>query len=232
MRAKYSLLFTFAIALLGIVLLTFLRLGSAGTVDVRTTGPLVMEPTKDLTILPIPSPDATLARLREAVAVEIEDAWVGLGNPHKVLYELERQGSGLTGKARFEAGWSEEVTATADITISEDTTLKFLETLAQSPAVYGHYEPRIEHTDDYPSLSIDIRLPDQPVHFYSRSQGETHVPWGLDIQDNTFIINSDEPAKALDLLKPYLKRDVLRKLLDEQWAKLGMPETGAADQEP
>src|SRR5687767_6979566 len=157
MRARHSLLFTFAIALLGIVLFSPLRLGSVGTLGVPATEPSAMEPTKELTRLPIPSPDATLARLREAVAVTIEDEWVGLGMPHKATYELQRHNRMLTGKARFEAGWSAESTATADITIPEDSTLKFLDTLAQAPAVYGHYEPRIEHTDDYPFLSIEVR---------------------------------------------------------------------------
>jgi hypothetical protein len=212
MRARYSLLFTFAIALLGVGLLALFRPGNAGTINVP-----VSQPSPEETTLPAPSPETTLARLKEALAVTIEESWTGLGNPHKARYQLERQGSGLAGKALFEAGWSEGPTATADITIPDDVTLKFLDTLAQSPAVYGHYEPRIEHTDDYPSLSIAVRLPDQTVRFYSESQGETHVPWGLGIQGNTFVINSDEPARALTLLKPHVKQDILLKLLEEQY---------------
>ena len=232
MRARYSILFTSGIALLTLSLLGLLRLGSTEMVRVPIAQPSAGEPTMEITTLPIPSPETTLARLKEALAVTIEDSWVGLGNPHKARYELERQGSGLIGKARFEAGWSEGPTATANITVPVEATLDFLDTLAQSPAVYGHYEPRIKHTDDYPSLSIEVRLPDQTVRFYSESQGETHVPWGVDVKGDTFVINSDEPARALALLKPYLKQDVLRKLLDEQWKKLGMPDTGGADQEP
>jgi hypothetical protein len=232
MRARYSLMFTFAIALLSAVLLFLVGPGITGTVSVPTTQTSATQPATEEITLPVPSPATTLARLKEAVELTIEDEWAGLGVSHRAYYRLQRQTNGFTGKASFEVGWAAPTAVIADVSVPMKAALEFFETLAQLPAVYGYYEPRIEHTDDYPSVSIEVMLPDQTVRFYSRSQGENNVPWGLDVKGDTFVINSDEPARALNLLRPYLKRDVLRKLVDEQFKELGMPDTGTGGQEP
>src|SRR5688500_15392416 len=118
MRAKTSVLFVLAIALLTLASGVFLEVLDNNTAVVPSTQPLTTgEPAMEGTILPVPSPETTLARLKEALAVTIEDSWAGLGNPYKAHYELERHGTGLLGKARFEAGWSERLIATADIAV-------------------------------------------------------------------------------------------------------------------
>ena len=230
MRARCSLLFTFAIVLLVLALLSLLRLGSADMAGVPVAQSSAAEPTMEVTTLPVPSPETTLARLKEAKSITIEDTWGGLGIPHKAYYQLEQQNDRFVGKGSFLAGWTPPTPVIVDISIPGEIAKDFLETLADSPAVYGVYEPRVEHTDDYPSLKIELTLPDQTVRFYSLSQGEDHVPWGLDIQGNTYVIDSDEPAKALALLKPYLKWNILREVIDKQY--LGMPETGKQDSQP
>jgi hypothetical protein len=74
----------------------------------------------------------------------------------------------------------------------------------------GTYEPLITHTDDYPFLVIGLTLPGgMEVRFYSKSQGANHVPWGLDYNGKTYIVESARPQEALSALRPYLREALL-----------------------
>jgi hypothetical protein len=70
----------------------------------------------------------------------------------------------------------------------------------------------LDHTDDYPSLAIDLKIARQIIAIYSESQGASHVPWGATIGKKPYTINSDTPARALKVLEPYLNRGKLREL--------------------
>jgi hypothetical protein len=165
-----------------------------------------------------PRSDADLSQLINASSIHIEDDWTGLSflAPLEAHYDLTRQGNVFIGKAHFSvARYQRARTADEDISIPIEVVQDFLEMLSQSPAVYGNYAPRIEWTDDYPSLVIEISMETETISFHSKSQGEGHVPWGLDQKGHMYIINSNQPAKALAILEPYFKKDVLDRLKNQ-----------------
>lgn len=198
-----------------------------------------VQPSESLTVVApaatvgFPTANLTFEQLRQARSIRIEDDWTGLSlvAPIVAHYDLHRRNGGFSGKANFSvAGYRQERTAVKDISIPEDVALAFLKLLSESPTEYGYYEPRIEHTDDYPSISIQIGLENDIVEFYTGSQGETHVPWAVKVRGSPYVINSDLPAQALALLEPYLEKDTLRKLIENN--QVGMPDTGGHDPQP
>jgi hypothetical protein len=156
--------------------------------------------------------------LTEARIIRIEDDWGGFSpfSPLKAHYQLQRGASDFSGKATFSARryarFSKEVVE--DISIPIDKANGFLSTLSGVRITPGKYVPRIEHTDDYPSIRIQIELKDQKIDFFTESQGERHVPWGATISGKSYIVDSDLPSRALESLRPYLKRDVLTRLVN------------------
>jgi hypothetical protein len=160
-----------------------------------------------------------LPSLAKVDSIRISDDWTGLSPvaPLERDYFLKRQGKGFSGTANFSvAGYSGQPrTATANIQIPAAAAKKFLELLASSPLKAGDYTASINHTDDYPHISVELMSKDEIVRFFTQSQGRDHVPWGAKIKEKTYVISSDAPARALKTLEPYLKRDILERLIDE-----------------
>jgi hypothetical protein len=132
---------------------------------------------------------AVLGAVVSATEVEISDGWSGLGpssSSHHVLRRVKDRVSGVKGlpKVTFES---------------------FLRTLSEAPILRGKYAPRIEHTDDYPSISIRVRTREGEFLFHSESQGAAHVPWAVEVKGTTYVIPSDAPARALAMLAPFLE---------------------------
>lgn len=72
--------------------------------------------------------------------------------------------------------------------------------LGTVPVTEGEYVPRIEHTDDYPSLTIEVVTPAGTASFSSRSQGRFADPWQLTVGDHSGVVASTIPGEALDAL--------------------------------
>jgi hypothetical protein len=153
----------------------------------------------------------------------IQNDWAGLSPdaPIEAHYTLERGADGFSGEGSFSLGGysGNPVSAREAITVPADVAQKFLQMLEEPnlPMKEGTYEPRIDHTDDYPSLGIQIELPGgEQVAFFSGSQGVDNVPWGLSYEGKTYIVDSALPAKALYTLGPYLKQDEVLGRLEQQ----------------
>lgn len=119
------------------------------------------------------------------------------------------QGPGSSGKVFFK---------TADIAVPEENAKNFLKRLSQVHLVRGEYVPSIPRTDNYPSITIEIEtsgvlVSRETITFFTQSQGKGHVPWGVTIQGVTYVVPSDIPARALEELDPYLRRNILENLL-------------------
>jgi hypothetical protein len=71
-------------------------------------------------------------------------------------------------------------------------------------------------TDDYPSITIKLHIKGDTVVIFTKSQGKDHIPWGVTLKGETFVAESDVPARALNQLEPYLKGDVLQKLIEQK----------------
>lgn len=162
--------------------------------------------------------------LAQTDSIQISDEWTGLSRvaPIEANYSLARSGEGFSGEAKFSvAGYSEqtELTASEAVAIPATATETFLKTLSSLTLKEGKYVPKIEHTDDYPSISIELKLKTDAFRVFTKSQGEGHAPWGVEFKGKTYIVESDAPAKALTALEPYLKRDVLQKLIEQKRAE-------------
>jgi hypothetical protein len=132
---------------------------------------------------------AVLGAVVSATEVEVSGSQSGLGpssSSHYVLRREKDRVSGVKGlpKATFES---------------------FLRTLSEAPILRGRYTPRIEATDDYPSISIRVGTREGEFLFHSESQGEAHVPWAVEVKGTTYVIPSEAPAQALAMLAPYLE---------------------------
>jgi hypothetical protein len=160
----------------------------------KTLGPIALEPARRSDG---PHPAGTagvdvrvlLARIRHADRVEIVDEESGLGGGSSARNVLRREGGA----------------ATDGVAVPAALLDGFLARLADAPVVSGDYVPAFEHTDDYPHFAITIgSVGGGAVVFFSDSQGGDRVPWALEIEGARFIVPSDAPARALDLVRRYL----------------------------
>ncbi|MDQ5825374.1 MAG: hypothetical protein M3441_14370 [Chloroflexota bacterium] len=192
----------------------------ASTMTMVTAVPTVPEPSPspssaDVTSTPDPTSTPMLAsqiglpRLSGATHVGIVDNWDGLSPaaPINARYSLDNSPSGLIGEGNFSSG-SRAQSVAFTVAVPPEVAAKFFSFL-DDPAMTvreGTYEPLITHTDDYPFLVIGLTLPSGvEVRFYSKSQGADHVPWGLDYNGKTYIVDSARPQEALSALRPYLR---------------------------
>ena len=160
-----------------------------------------------------------IRQISDLRSIRLADDWAGLADygPTQAHYMLQPKAGGFLGQATFSAGGDfskEQMTDSAEITIPIRVVQNFLNTLAEATLEDGPYEPYIEHTDDYPDLSIDLVFDGQTVSYQSQSQGGGHVPWAVSIDTQTYVINSGIPMQAWALLSPYLKQDKLQQLED------------------
>lgn len=196
----------------------------ASTMTMVTAVPTVPElrpspSTKDSTSTPGPTSTSMLAsqiglpKLSGATHVGIVDNWDGLSPaaPINARYSLDNSPSGLIGEGNFSSGYGGESVAFT-VRVPPEVAVKFFSFLDDPDMSVreGTYEPLITHTDDYPFLVIGLTLPSGvEVRFYSKSQGADHMPWGLDYDGKTYIIDSPRPQEALSALKPYLREALL-----------------------
>ncbi len=186
----------------------------------------VRQSATDTPVVSNPTPSGETSwppKLTEATTILLQDDWSGLSPtaPLEAHYTLNQDSQGFSGTGEFSAGGfsGNPVTATEAITLPQDVAEKFLQTLADPslPMKEGEYEPLIDHTDDYPSLGILLELPGgEQVIFRSASQGERHIPWSLEYQGKSYIVNSGIPSEAMDPLWPYLKRGEVLDRLEQQ----------------
>lgn len=176
---------------------------------------------------------------QEVSEFRLKDDWDGLSNlaPELAHFYLQRQGDHFEGEAVFSFAGRSAVSdfgtsrreTTRKLNIPLDQAQKFLRLLSQTPVQAGTYQPKIEHTDDYPSLRIEVETGAGPLQLYSASQGQDHIPWGATFAGKNFVINSDTPARALDILRPYLEYTAQKELAEKiQNSKLPPPPVLAA----
>jgi len=182
-----------------------------------TVSEIEVNPRVDLKIFEKPTyPVVQVPELKElakARTIRLEDDWGGLGPSRRVHYELHPGADQFTGEATFSVSG---LTKTESVQIPLSAAKSFFQILGEAPLEDREYVPRISHTDDYPSLQIELDLGNETVTFFTQSQGERHVPWAVKINQKTYVIDSDAPARALAVLDSYLKRDVLKKLLEQR----------------
>jgi hypothetical protein len=163
------------------------------------------------------------AQLAQVRSIEIHEDWMGLSEVGPVgrQYLLRPEGDHFAGKAIFSLGGGAGTkTKEEPIAVPNASVQEFLRLLSQAKLEKGEYKPFIEHTDDYPSVSIDIQLGAGKLSFYSKSQGEWAIPWGVTLGGEPYITRSKEPAMAMSVMQPYFKADSMAKFTDEYRSQL------------
>lgn len=159
-----------------------------------------------------------LTQLARVQSIEIHDDWMGLSEygPVGRTYQLKPEGDQFAGKVVFSLGGGPRLkTKEETLAVPKASIQEFLGLLAQSRLEKGAYEPKIDHTDDYPSVAIDVQFASAKLSFYSKSQGEFAVPWGVRIGDESFVTNSKSPAMAMKVLQPFFKHESMEKFMEE-----------------
>ena len=176
------------------------------------------------------SPFETLSQIVQADSIRIKDEWEGYGpfSPISAFWDLHRSQDGFSGTATFRAHThyslyfsrpdleGKVLTDTVDILVPAGNVTNFLSRLSRVRLFKGEYVPSIPRIASYPSISIEIEVGPETITFFTRSQGKEHIPWGVTIQGETYVVvSSDVPAGALEQhLEPHLKREVLKELLN------------------
>ena len=163
--------------------------------------------------------EVALTRLEEATSVRIMDKNDLPTRDTYAYYELARVAGQFTGKGKFEAYGEEyrHVSAEEDISIPISAVQDFLNILSTAPVEEGVYEPKVVDIGEftYSHIRIEIQVDRKTILFHSASDGEDRTPWGMNIGGESYIINSAIPTHALRSLNPYLKQDVLDRMVHE-----------------
>jgi hypothetical protein len=163
-----------------------------------------------------------LTDLSETKQVGIGIGWMGLSplSPLSAGYILELHGDQFEGQGVFQTG-NEPVVKRA-VAIPRELVRAFLTAATKVAAVEGEYRARIEHTDDYPSLDVEVSVDRQVLKIGSQSQQRQaksanypdRTPWRIVYRDRTFVVTAGDLDRAYATLEPYLQDE---KVFAEMW---------------
>lgn len=156
--------------------------------------------------------------LRDARALVVVDAWHGLSaiSPTRAAYSLRRSEDGsFSGRV--------EITVGAGL-IRRDTSFaarlpraaadSLLQVLSDVPLREGGYRPTLIHTDDYPTITVDVTVGDSIIRFHTTSQGPAHVPWRVSAGGRSYVSDSDAIWPALGVVLGRMAREEERALVE------------------
>jgi hypothetical protein len=170
---------------------------------------LAYEPASAVEIPPIDSSDV--------LRITISDDWTGLSPlaPIEAYFRLEPSMGGFSGKAELSvSAYTSAITRSVPISVPLAVIEELLALLESTPLEVGKYKRVFNHTDDFPSITIAIASRDGDIGFASESQGNGHIPWRVVVGEDHYVTYLDTPAKVLDLLDPYLAREVQEDLFN------------------
>jgi hypothetical protein len=175
--------------------------------------------------------------------VEIKNDWNGYSDITPILrhYRLLPKGDGLEGNGSFavggHGGYGIKQQHTKKIAIDPTLTQQFLQTLSATKITKSdRYNPRRDHRDDYPDITIYIKTADREVTFASRSQGSQNIPWQVRIKTKgkveSFITNSTNPAQALASIKTQIDHPGLEQAIEKHNKPKASPKSGTLVNNP
>jgi hypothetical protein len=165
------------------------------------------EPVSALEVPPI-DPSAILS-------IAIADHWTGLSPlaPIEADFRLEPATDHFSGMAEFSvAGYTEAISRSVPISVPQAVIEELLALLESTPLEVGEYKRVFSHTDDFPRVVIGVKGRAGDLQFASESQGRRHIPWSVLVGAEQYVTYADTPTQALDLLDPYLAREVQEEL--------------------
>lgn len=212
---------------------------AAPTAPTPTVSPAVVNPTPAPTITAASSSLHNgmlkeifpgLANLTEVTkGARLETGLGDMGLSSDLDYKLKLDGSGLHGIALFEAYFYVAKFNTFEdarqINVPPDAASQFLDNLALTPLEEGPYKETAKHISDYyPFLSFELETGLGILSFSSDSQEDDFSPWRVTFAGRNFYANNGVPLEAYNLIKPYLKTEVIKEMsnqfsqtIDQKW---------------
>ncbi len=157
-----------------------------------------------------------LARLPGASLVRINKGSGGLGGASSSDYELRRTATDFTGLGLFQAyyytGTSSTYEEAREITVPLTDMKRYLELLTETPIEEGPYKgpPLATVSDNFPLFEMEVETENGLLTIGSTSQKPDFFPWTITFAGRTFTAADATPFQAYNILKPYLKEDVLK----------------------
>lgn len=168
-----------------------------------------------------------LTDLSESKALVISMTWLGLSplSPIRADYMLNLHNDQFEGVAHFKV--AEATSAKRSIAVPRDLIRAFLAAASKVEVIEKPYQPRITHTDDYPSVSIGVPIQDGQLIVGTNSQEQQsgsdayadRTPWSITFAGRTFVVTASDLDKAFDPLLPALQYDDAIKELEKQTEK-------------
>jgi hypothetical protein len=156
--------------------------------------------------------------LRDARALVVVDAWEGFSaiSPIRATYDLRRAADGsFTGTVQISVGAGLIRRDTSFAAHLPRTAMgSLLQVLSEVPLREGSYRPTLTHTDDYPSITIDLTVGDSVIRFHTTSQGAAHVPWRVTAGGRTYVSGSEAISSALGAVLGRLSRREQQALIE------------------
>jgi hypothetical protein len=162
-----------------------------------------------------------LADLSDTKIVVIGIQWLGLSDlsPMTADYLLELHDDQFAGQGQFKV--AEAPAVRRPITVPRDVMRAFLAVASKVRMVEGEYKPRIEHTDDYPSLEFGIATKQGLLRIGTRSQLKDaesgpyldRTPWSISYLNRGFVVTASDLDRAYKPFGPYLREDEIFKEL-------------------
>jgi hypothetical protein len=156
-----------------------------------------------------------LADLSDTKIVVIGIQWLGLSDlsPMTADYRLELHDDQFAGQGQFKV--AEAPAVSRPITVPRDVMHAFLAVASKVRMVEGEYKPRIEHTDDYPSLEFGIATKQGLLRIGTRSQLKDaeagpyldRTPWSISYLNRGFVVTASDLDRAYEPFGPYLRED-------------------------
>lgn len=140
--------------------------------------------------------------LRQASALMMVDEWTGLSAiaPTRTACTLRRAADGSfagTVQISVGSGLARRDTSFA-VLLPAAAADSLLRALSEVPLREGSYSPTLTHTDDYPSITVDVTVGDSVVQFHTTSQGRAYVPWRVSARGRTYASDSEAIWPAVD----------------------------------
>ena len=162
-----------------------------------------------------------LIDLPETKGVVIGIGWMGLSplSPMSAGYFLELHGDQFEGQGIFQVAKAPVVKRT--VAIPRDLVRAFLTAAGKVALVEAEYRAHIEHTDDYPSLEVEVATRQGQLRIGTQSQQRQksadyvdRTPWRVDYRDRTFVVTASDLDQAFAPFEHYLQDE---KVFSDMW---------------
>ena len=170
-----------------------------------------------------------MANLPDTKTVAVGIRWLGLSalSPMIADYLLELNDDQFAGQGQFNV--ADAAAASRPITVPRDVMRAFLAVASKVRMVEGEYKPRIDHTDDYPSLEFGIATEQGLLRIGTRSQLKyaasgtylDRTPWNISYLNCSFVVTATELDRAFEPFGQYLRDDEIFKELGKDAMESG-----------